>query len=271
MSKIKDGNVLVTGAAMGIGKLMGYECLKNNANSLIIWDINEEAMAATAKEFRQQGFTVHTYKVDVANTAMVAATAQQVLADVGSVDILINNAGVVVGKNFVDHTHKDIDFTVSINIAAVMHVTLAFLPAMVANKKGHIVNIASAAGLLANPKMSVYAGSKWAVTGWSESLRLELEAMEGDLHVTTVNPSYIDTGMFDGVKMSPLLPILKPEKVAKEVIRAIQKNTIFVRLPLLVNFLPFAKGVLPTRVFDTAVGNWLGVYKSMAAFSGHKK
>lgn len=270
MSKIKDSNVLITGAARGIGKLMGYECLKKKANSLIIWDINEETMEATAEEFRSQGFTIHTYKVNVADTEMVAATAKQVLADVGSVDILINNAGVIVGKNFVDHTHKDIDFTININVSALMHVTLAFLPAMISNGKGHIVNIASAAGLMANPKMSVYAASKWAVTGWSESLRIELEELKGDLHVTTVNPSYIDTGMFEGVKMSPLLPILKPEKVAREVVRGIRKNEIFIRLPLLVKFLPVARGVLPTRLFDTAVGKWLGVYKSMSEFSGHK-
>jgi all-trans-retinol dehydrogenase (NAD+) len=76
--------------------------------------------------------------------------------------------------------------------------------------------------MLSNPKMSVYAASKWAVTGWSDSLRLEMTQLHKNVHVTTVLPYYINTGMFDGVKSS-IMPILKPEKVAAKVIRAIAK------------------------------------------------
>lgn len=94
-----------------------------------------------------------------------------------------------------------------------MHIALELLPEMILRGSGHIVNIASAAGFVSNPKMSVYVASKFAVVGWSDSLRLEMERNKTGVHVSTVTPYYIDTGMFAGVKT--LIPILKPEYAAK--------------------------------------------------------
>ncbi|MEM6298205.1 MAG: SDR family oxidoreductase, partial [Bacteroidota bacterium] len=223
MSKIKNKTVLITGGAAGIGKLMGKLCLEaEGASKLVIWDINEEAMAATKAEFSD--YEVHTYKVDVSNQHMIEETAQKVLEEVGTVDILFNNAGIVVGKRFEEHTHGDIEKTIAINVTALMHIAREFLPAMLEQGSGHIINIASAAGMVGNPKMSVYAGSKWAVIGWSESLRLELEALKKDLHVLTVMPSYINTGMFDGVKAPMLTPFLEPDDISKRIIKAVKNN-----------------------------------------------
>lgn len=269
MTKIKDKTVLITGGAAGIGKIMGQKMLEKGASKLIIWDINSEFLNNTTKEFSDKGFRVLPYELDVSDTGKVIETSELVKKEAGKVDIVINNAGVVVGKEFKDHSHHDIDFTMNINTNAAMHVTLAFLPEMIEQKEGHIVNIASAAGLLANPKMSVYVGSKWGITGWSESLRIELERLSYRLRVTTVNPSYIDTGMFAGVKSPLMLPILHPEKAVNKIIRAIEKDKLFVRMPLLVNFLPFVRGILPARTFDWFAGKILGVYESMAGFAGH--
>jgi short-subunit dehydrogenase len=171
--------------------------------------------------------------------------------------------------DFKDFSHADIDKTMAVNSNALMHVSLEFLPGMVRRGSGHIVNISSAAGMLSNPGMSVYCASKWAVSGWSESLRLELERTRSGVRVTTVNPSFIDTGMFSGVKSIPLLPLLKPEVLAARVVRAIKINRLFVRAPFMVKILPFAKGILPVRVFDMIVGKWLGVYQAMSGFKGH--
>jgi short-subunit dehydrogenase len=121
--------------------------------------------------------------------------------------------------------------------------------------------------MLSNPKMSVYAASKWAVIGWSESVRLEQSKLKSGVKVTTVTPSYIDTGMFSGVKMNALIPILKPETAAKKIITGIEKNKIFVRMPAMVSLIPFLKGIVPVKVFDT-VASWLGVYDSMNDFKG---
>mgnify|MGYP001098644685 CR=1 FL=1 len=269
MTKIKSKNVLITGGASGIGKLLGEQCLEKGANKIIIWDINESALNKTSEEFKAKGYAVHPYLVDVSDLAQIIDTSKKVLDQVGTVDILINNAGIVTGKPFHEQDHKSIDKTLDINTAAVMHITRAFIKPMIDQKSGHIINIASAAAMMSNPNMSIYAGSKWAVLGWSESLRLELESLEGYLHVTTVTPSYIDTGMFDGVKAPLLLPMLKPDSIVKAIISGIEKNKLFVRKPFMVNSLPFIRGILPTRAFDWFVGNILKVYKSMDEFKGH--
>ena len=267
MSEIKNKKALITGAASGIGKLMGKLLLQKGLHTLVIWDVNESLLQTTVDEFKQQGYNVLPYVVNVIDTESVIATAAQVKKDVGKVDILINNAGIVVGKSFNEHSHSDIDRTMVINSSALMHISKEFLPDMIAAKTGHIVNIASAAGLVSNPKMSVYVASKWAVIGWSDSLRLEMENENTNVKVTTVTPYYINTGMFDGVT-SNVIPIVDPNVAAEKIIRGIEKNKLFVRMPGIVYTLPFIKGLLPTRWFDLIVGKWMGVYKSMNDFKG---
>ena len=270
MTKIKGATVLVTGGASGIGRLMGSMCMTDGAKQLILWDMNKGKLEKTTRELRAMHFIVHPFEVDVADSSQVISTARQVITELGEIDILINNAGIITGNmDFKDFTHADVDKTMAVNSNALMHVTLEFLPGMVKRGSGHIVNISSAAGMLSNPGMSVYCASKWAVSGWSESLRLELERARSGVHVTTVNPSFIDTGMFSGVKSIFLLPLLKPEVLAGRVVRAIKLNRLFVRAPFMVKILPFAKGILPVRVFDMIVGRWLGVYQAMSGFKGH--
>ena len=269
MSQIENKKALITGGASGIGKLMGKLLLQRGLHTLVIWDVNENSLLTTANEFKQQGFTVLTYMVDVMNTDAVIATAQQVKNDAGKIDMLINNAGIVVGKSFAEHSHNDIDRTMIINSSALMHIAKEFLQDMIADNNGHIVNIASAAGMVSNPKMSVYVASKWAVIGWSDSLRLEMENLKCNVKVTTVTPYYINTGMFDGVKSS-IIPIVDPEVAAKKIITGIEKNKLFVRMPGIVYTLPFIKGILPIRWFDLIVGKWMGVYKTMDDFKGRQ-
>jgi all-trans-retinol dehydrogenase (NAD+) len=271
MTRIKNATILVTGGASGIGRLMGDICMQEGARQLVIWDSNPGKLEQTTREIRSLGFIVHPYVIDVSDTDQVIKTAKKVREEAGTVDILINNAGIITGnKEFGNFSHAEIDRTMSINTNALMHVTLEFLPGMMAQKNGHIVNISSAAGMLSNPRMSVYCASKWAVFGWSEAMRMELELNKTGVRVTTVNPSYINTGMFQGVSTNFLLPLLKPLNLSAKVIRAIKFNQLFVRAPFMVRTLPFVKGILPVRCFDLIVGKWLGIYKSMAGFKGHK-
>lgn len=268
MSLIKTKKALITGGASGIGKIMGKMLLQKGLHTLVIWDVNEKLLQATSNEFSQMGFHVLPYLVDVMDTGAVIAAAQEVKAVAGKIDFLINNAGIIVGKSFIDHSHNDIDRTMIINSSACMHITKEFLPAMVEDKNGHIVNIASAAGLVSNPKMAVYVASKWALIGWSDSLRLEMENSKTNVKITTVTPYYINTGMFDGIKTSPFLPILDPEAAARKIIKGIENNRLFVRMPAIVYCLLFVKGILPVRWFDVMVGKWLGIYKTMNDFKG---
>lgn len=119
----------------------------------------------------------------------VKETAQKVKQEHGVVDVLINNAGIVVGKYFHEHTTSDILKTMEVNTNAPMLVTREFLGDMMKQNSGHICNIASSAGIVSNPKMAVYAASKWAVTGWSDSLRLEMKQLKKNIGVTTIMPT----------------------------------------------------------------------------------
>lgn len=271
MSTIKHRTVLITGGAAGIGKLLGQRLLKEGASQLIIWDINAEALQQTVQQLELEGHNIIGQVVDVSDTEQIIQAVQFLQSQDVQVDILINNAGIVVGnKLFWEHSHRDIDRTMHINTEALMHLTLELLPGMLERNRGHIVNVASAAGLVSNPRMSVYAASKWAVIGWSDSLRLELEQQGTRVKVTTVTPYYINTGMFEGVS-SPLLPIIEPEEMVEAIVEGIRQDHIFVRKPNLVNALPLINGLLPQRIFDFVVGDLMGIYKSMDTFKGHKQ
>lgn len=256
--------VLITGGASGIGKLMGELVLQKGAK-LIIWDINQKNIDETRSQFSKFGKVVG-YNVDVADIEQVKITAKIVKEEHGTVDVLINNAGIIVGKYFHEHSHGDITKTMNINANAPMHIALAFLSDMMDQNSGHICNIASSAGLISNPKMAVYAASKWSVIGWSDSLRLEMIQLKKNIGVTTVTPYYISTGMFDGVRS--VIPLLKPEKVANKIIKGIEKNSIFVSMPWSVHFVRFFQGILPIWFFDWFVGKVMGVYNTMEHFKG---
>lgn len=264
---LKGKRVLITGGASGIGKLMGQIALQRGAE-LIIWDINQASIDTTLSDFKSYG-TVYGYQVDVSDLEQIHKTSALVLDKVGVVDILINNAGIVVGKYFQDHTSQDILQTMNVNANAPMLVTLEFLPSMLKQKSGHVCNIASSAGFISNPKMSVYAASKWSVIGWSDSLRLEMQEQKTNVGVTTVTPFYINTGMFAGVKS--IIPLLNPEKVARKIIRAIECNRIILSMPWSMRLVRLGQGLFPIWFFDWFIGKVLGIYKTMDHFEGRKK
>lgn len=267
MSNIRGAQVLITGGASGIGRLMVEECLRRGARRVIIWDTNPDPLADRVRSWVSEGHQVILKAIDITHTEEVRKAATAITERLGPVDILINNAGIITGKLFEDHTHAEIDRTMQVNSQAMMHITLAFLPAMLLAGRGHLVNIASAAGMASNPQMSVYVASKWAVIGWSESVRLELEAKGGDFHVTTVTPFYISTGMFDGVR-SPIVPIVRPERAARKILNDVERNRIFSRMPWIVHAMPFFRGILPQRWFDVLIGKWFGIHESMRGFRG---
>lgn len=238
MTKIKENCVLITGGASGIGRIMGRVSLEKGARQLVIWDINEANITATVNEFKGIG-NVKGYRVDVSDSKMVKQIAEQTMKECGNVDIVINCAGIVTSNATFDKlTTDEIERTIKINTIAPMIVAQQFFPAMVERNHGHVCNIASAAGMISNPRMSVYAASKWGVIGWSDSVRIELKQMKSKVRFTTIAPYFINTGMFDGVK-SRFFPILKPEPTAKKIIKAIEKNKNFKGVPVWLSFYSF--------------------------------
>jgi short-subunit dehydrogenase len=267
MNTIKGKTVLITGGGSGIGRIMTRLMLERQCR-VIIWDISQENIDKTRSEFSNKG-EVFGFKVDVSDIAQIQETAKKVKLEIGIVDVLINNAGIVVGKFFHEHSVADIAKTMEINAIGPMYVTMEFLKDMMQQNYGHICNIASSGGLISNPKMSVYASSKWALIGWSDSLRLEMKQMNKDVHLTTIMPYYIHTGMFDGVQSK--IPILDPEAAALTIIKAIEKNKKMVTIPgYIYRLTRFGQALFSVNMFDWFTGNVLGIYKTMEHFTGRK-
>ena len=214
---------------------------------------------------------VKGYKVDVSDSKQVVDMATATRKECGEIDIVINCAGIVANNATFDKQRiEDIERTMKINSTAPMVVAQQFLPGMIERNHGHICNIASAAGMIANPRMSVYVASKWAVIGWSDSVRIELKQMKSKVRFTTIAPYFINTGMFDGVK-SRLFPILKPEPTAKKIIKSIEKNRNFKGIPFGYHFIRFCQALLPTSIFDYIFGEVVGIFHAMDHFTGRQK
>lgn len=261
--------ILITGAASGIGKRFAERITEIADPTLILWDRNPEELAKL-KASLPNPKKIHISGIDVSDSDYISLEAGHLIKQKMIPDIIINCAGIVVGKMFHDHTPGDIRRTMDINATGSMWVVHSFLNEMIERGSGHIVNLASASGYIGNPKMSVYAASKWAVIGWSESLRLEMEALKTGIQVTAVIPSYIKTGMFDGVKPPLLVPLLETDDIVDRMIQGIRKKKKKIQAPFMVRFVPFLKAVLPASWFDSLAGNLLGVYQSMDTFEGRK-
>ena len=275
MKSVKGKNVLITGAAMGMGRLFAERAIAEHAAAVVLLDVDESTLNATMEELAARGDVtseISGYIVDVSDADAVADTAAAVLDEVGRIDVLVNNAGVVRGNHFFWETdlERDAKFTIDVNTLAPMYVAHAFLPAMIAASDDcRLLNLASAAGFTPNPRMAVYAASKWAVIGWSDSVRLELKQAGHDhVKVTTVCPYYTNTGMFDGASSAPLLPILEPGEVVDEAWKAMLAGRSFVVLPRTVMLSEMLKGVVPVDVRDFIADRIIGVYHTMDDFTG---
>ncbi|WP_223692653.1 SDR family NAD(P)-dependent oxidoreductase [Leifsonia poae] len=295
---VRGARVLITGAAAGMGRLYAERAVREGARAVVVWDRDEEALREVVAGLRsivmddrevtawgapdrspssaagRPATTVHPFVLDLGELGAIAQTAQAVRKEIGGVDVLINNAGIVRGKYFWEHDNgEDTRPTMQVNALAPMYITREFLPGMIESaREARVVNIASAAGTVANPRMSVYAASKWAVIGWSDSLRIELVQQGfGHVRVTTVVPSYIDTGMFEGARGPLLTPVLAPERVVDRVWRAMLAGRPMLMLPWSVALAKTLKGILPTRAWDVLADRVFGVYNSMDDFTGRQR
>lgn len=273
MQTVEGRIVLVTGAAMGMGRLYAAHAVAERAAAVVLWDIDGPALAATRDALAAGGARVVAQVVDVASVEAVATAAARVRAEVGDPDVVVNNAGVVRSKPFWEHDPvHDTEFVMRINALAPMHVARAFLPAMIAGgREARLLNVASASGLVSVPRMSVYTASKWAVIGWSDSLRLELvRAGHRHVRVTTLIPSYIKTGMFAGARAPLLTPLLEPGDVVDTAWKAMKRGKPRVMLPWTVGLSAALRGLLPLPAWDWLAGRVFKVYSSMDAFTGRE-
>jgi all-trans-retinol dehydrogenase (NAD+) len=268
MTELAGKSTLITGAASGIGRLLATELARRDAR-LTLWDINEASLDDTVDEIRKRtGAHCSGYVCDVSDPGAVDTAARQLLSETGEVDVLVNNAGIVTGAPLLDLSDEMIEATFRVNVLPLYWVTKAFLPQMVARQRGHVVTVASAAGLLGVPRQTDYSASKHAAVGFDESLRVELARLAPSIQTTVVCPFYIDTGMFAGARtrFPRLLPVLRPEDVARQIARAIERDRRRLIMPPLVRLVP-ALRVLPVPVFDKVM-DFFGVNVSMDTFVG---
>lgn len=189
------GNVaVITGAASGIGRALA-ELLALEGATLALCDIAESDLVITAQRCEHLGATVLYSVVDVSNRRAVEAWAVEVADQLGTVNLLFNNAGVALLCNVDDTKIEDMEWLMSINYWGVVYGTMAFLPHLKASGDGHIVNVSSVFGLISIPSQAAYNSAKFAVRGFSDALRMELEIDQQPVSVTTVHPGGIKTNI----------------------------------------------------------------------------
>ena len=197
---IRGSAAVVTGAASGIGRGTA-RALARRGCDLALADLNDAGLGETAAMLSPYGVKISRHRLDVADRAAVAAFPGEVERAHGRADILVNNAGVAVGGTFEEISEEDFEWLFEINFWGVVRMTRAFLPLLRRSADAHIVNISSLFGLIAPPGQSAYCASKFAVRGFSESLRRELEAEGAKIAVTTVHPGGVNTAIADNARI----------------------------------------------------------------------
>jgi NAD(P)-dependent dehydrogenase (short-subunit alcohol dehydrogenase family) len=221
LMRLEGRTAVITGGGGGIGRAIAVSLARRRCN-LALADIDEAGMEGTADLVRGHGVRVTRQRLDVADRAAVADLPSKVLAEHGGVQLLFNNAGVAVGGTFEQVSEEDFEWLFEINFWGVVRMTRAFLPLLRAGGEARVVNLSSVFGLVAPPEQVAYAASKFAVRGFSEALRHELEG--SGVGVTVVHPGGVATSIAERARV--------PAGVsAEEVARRHERFRKLLRLP----------------------------------------
>lgn len=228
---LAEKTVVVTGAGSGIGRATALAFAAQGAR-IAACDVDQPRLDALADELGPRGLVVR--RVDVADRAQMRAFAEAVHAVAPAADVVVNNAGVAVGGSFLDTSLDDFDWLLGINLRGVIHGCHFFVPRMVERKTGHVVNISSIFGIFPAPKVTAYVASKFAVLGFSQSLRAELA--EHGVGVSAICPGMIATAIVAdgrmsgdvGARRSRMIERFKkgapPSRVAEVILDAVRSN-----------------------------------------------
>jgi len=236
-----DGKVAaITGAGSGIGRALAVELAKRGA-SLALSDVDEVGLAETVSLCEGYGVKVSSLVLDVSDRDAMFEWADQVADEHGKVNLIFNNAGVALGAVVESMSIEDFEWLMSINFWGVVHGTQAFLPHLKASGDGHVINISSVFGLVSIPTQSAYNAAKFAVRGFTDALRIELEIDDCGVSATTIHPGGIKTNIARNARvdeataelsgdvgdpgdMFEKIAMTKPSKAAKQILAAVEKN-----------------------------------------------
>lgn len=233
----------ITGAASGIGRALALNLAQEQCD-LALSDVNEAGLQETAQQARALGVQVTTAQINVADREQMHAWADQVVKDHGKVNLIFNNAGVAMGSAVEDTRYEDYEWIMGINLWGVIHGTKAFLPYLKKTGDGHVINISSIFGLFSQPTQSGYNMTKFAVRGFTESLRQELDIENAGVSATCVHPGGIKTNIARNARMTDSVSrltggntspekmaqqfenffITSPDAAAKAILRAVRRN-----------------------------------------------
>lgn len=260
--------VLITGAGHGLGRELAVAFAQAGAE-VVVTDRDPGRVSETTIAIREAGGKAVGYPLDVTDETDVHDVHDRLLTEHGPIDILVNNAGVVYGGEFLDVPLQRHRMTYEINTLGPMVMTYTFLPNLLDRPDAHIVNVSSASALVPLPYATTYASSKWGLLGFSDSIREELR-LQGhkNVHVTTVCPSYIGTGMFQGVKLPRWSRHLQPSEVAQMTLRAVSRCQETLLSPWFVKITPLCKATMPRRLFRWMC-DILHINSGMTSWRGH--
>lgn len=242
MKSFKNKVAAITGAASGIGRALSLD-LAGQGCHLALADVDESGLAETAALARQQGVKVTTCRLDVAQREAVYAWADAVVADHGKVNLVINNAGVSLTVGLDAVQQADFEWLMGINFWGVVYGSQAFLPHLKQSGDGHIVNISSLFGLMAVPSQGTYNAAKFAVRGYTEALRMELDLLACGVSATCVHPGGVATNIAKSGRIDPsieqatgvsterhrkradkMVQTTSPAAASKEILHGVQRN-----------------------------------------------
>lgn len=194
MSSFHDRVAVITGAGSGIGRALALALARRGAR-LAVSDVDVTGLAETTRQVRVLGAEVFGERVDVTQRDAVGAHAEAVAAHFGAVHQVYNNAGIAFSRTVLDSDHADYERVLAVNLWGVIHGTKAFLPLLIASGEGHVINISSLNGYMAQGQLSHYCASKFAVRGFTEALRVEMLEAGHPVQVTCVHPGGIKTNI----------------------------------------------------------------------------
>ncbi|WP_020663346.1 SDR family NAD(P)-dependent oxidoreductase [Amycolatopsis benzoatilytica] len=224
---------VITGAGSGIGRALALELALHGAR-LELSDVDSEGLDGTVRQARERGALVRGHALDVADRAAVLAHAEDVAGEHGRVNLVVNNAGVALGATVEEMTFEDFDWLLGINLGGVVNGTKAFLPHLIASGDGHLVNISSVFGFVGVPTQSAYNAAKFAVRGFTESLREEMLAAGHPVGVSCVHPGGIKTNIARNARGGgdqddlaagfDKIALTTPKKAAQTILRGVRRK-----------------------------------------------